>query len=128
MLAQAVHTPALLGKMPKERGQEHMVPMSTKEGWQVWQTVGLVQVAQVEGQERQSGEERYFPGRHSRHEVMVPAEIVQLTHPTDRDPQEVQAEPQTRYVHPHGAGKTARSIAGGAGRRTVDDLTSNQVG
>jgi len=96
MLAQAVHTPALLGKMPKERGQEHMVPMSTKEGWQVWQTVGLVQVAQVEGQERQSGEERYFPGRHSRHEVMVPAEIVQLTHPTDRDPQEVQADPQTQ--------------------------------
>ena len=96
MSAQAVHAPALLGKMPKERGQEHMVPISTKEGWQVWQTVGLVQVAQVEGQERQSGEERYFPGRHYRHEVMVPAEIVQLTHPTDRDPQEMQAEPQTQ--------------------------------
>lgn len=50
----------------------------------------------MEGQERQLGDERYIPGRHCRQEVIVPLEMVQLTQPTARDSQDVQAEPQTQ--------------------------------
>lgn len=49
------------------------------------QMVELLHVAQVAGQEMQLGDERKVPGRQEEHEVMAPAEMEQLTHPTERD-------------------------------------------
>jgi hypothetical protein len=64
----------------------------------VRQEVKLVQVAQVTGQERQSGEERYVPGVQAEHEETVLPVIVQLVQPSERLPQSVQRVSQTQVA------------------------------